>query len=249
VWRPDTAPIGSIVAVHGWGDHSGITTRHTAEPLTSAGYAVYALDMRGHGRTEGLRGHFDRWASLLHDLELFLALVRRGEPGVPVFVMGHSLGGQLALSYCTQASDTVDGLILVCPALRAHVPWWQKLGARVVSAVRPTQVLYNVPNNPAYQADPMADRMIGTARLLAEMLGAMARTRAGLDKVRLPLHIIAGRHDPVVHVPEVNELLRLVGATDKQLKVYEATAHNPFDQADAPRVLADLLAWLQSRRK
>lgn len=247
VWRPDTAPIGSLIAVHGWGDHSGIVARHTAEPLTSAGYALYAFDMRGHGRTEGPRGHFDRWSSLLGDLDRCLSLVRRADSGVPVYLMGHSLGGQLALSYCMQSGEPVDGLILLCPALRAHVPWWQKLGPRLVSVVRPTQVFCNAPNYLADQKDPMAARMIGTARMLAEMLGAMERTLAGLGRIRLPLHIIAGRKDHVVHVPEVAELLRLVDSTEKQLKVYEGTAHNPFDQPDAPQVLADLLAWLGSR--
>ena len=249
VWRPDSAPAGSIVALHGWGDHSGIIARHTAEPLTSAGYALYAPDMRGHGRREGLRGHVDRWSSLLNDLARLLAMVRREHPGVPLYLMGHSLGGQLALSYCTQTSDPANGLILICPALHAHAPWWERLGARVVAAVRPTQVLFEKPNYAAYREDPMADRMIGTARLLTEMLGAMERTFAALDKVLLPLHVIAGRHDHVVSVPEVEDLLRRVGSAEKQLKVYEATAHNPFDQPDAPQVLAGLLAWLESRRK
>ncbi|HEX2299048.1 MAG TPA: alpha/beta fold hydrolase, partial [Pseudonocardiaceae bacterium] len=97
-WLPDGEVRGVVVLVHGFGEHSA-RYGHVGTRLAEAGFAVYASDHRGHGRTEGRRANIQRMALIVDDLGGFVWFAADRHPGLPVFMIGHSLGGLIALQY------------------------------------------------------------------------------------------------------------------------------------------------------
>ena len=114
-WLPDAEPRALVVIAHGASEHSARYS-HVAERLVAAGYAVYALDHRGHGRSEGKRAQLDRLDHVVADLRGFVDLTAQRNPGVPVYLLGHSMGGAIAVAYAMRHQETLAGLVLSAPA-------------------------------------------------------------------------------------------------------------------------------------
>ena len=110
-WLPDQAPLGVVCLVHGLGEHTGRYT-HLANALTAEGYALAGYDLRGHGRSEGKRGHASSYEALLDDIELLLKAVNEQFSGSPTFLYGHSLGGNLVLNYVLRRKPGLTGVIV-----------------------------------------------------------------------------------------------------------------------------------------
>jgi acylglycerol lipase len=113
-WLPEAGPRALVVIVHGASEHSG-RYAHVAERLVSAGYAVYALDHRGHGRSEGKRAQLDRLDYVVADLRAFVDLAAERHPAAPVYLLGHSMGGCISVAYAVRHQETLAGLVLSAP--------------------------------------------------------------------------------------------------------------------------------------
>src|SRR5437899_9415222 len=134
-----TAPRAAALILHGWADHAG-RWRETGERLRDAGLAAYLLDLRGHGRSGGRRGHLSRFSQLLGDLQAFRRVVRLRTAG-PQVVFGLSFGGLVALRYLeTQPSDPITAGVICCPwlGLAFRPPLWKLVGARLLADLWPT---------------------------------------------------------------------------------------------------------------
>src|SRR5262245_34524831 len=118
-WQPEGKAHGVVVISHGLNAHSGLY-EWAAQQFTSNGLAVYALDHRGRGRSEGERFFVKKFADWTTDLATFIDIVKAREPGLPVFLLGHSAGGVIACGYTLEHQDELAGLI--CEALAAQVP-------------------------------------------------------------------------------------------------------------------------------
>src|SRR5437764_6735523 len=126
------APRGVVLALHGWSDHAG-RWRDVGERLRDAGYSSYLLELRGHGRSGGRRGHLARFSQLLGDLQAFRRVVRR-RTDRPQLLLGTSFGGLVALRYLeTQPSDPIAGAVVVSPllGLAFRPPAWKRFVGRV----------------------------------------------------------------------------------------------------------------------
>lgn len=136
-WSPVQAR-GVVVVVHGFGEHSD-RYGHVARRLAADGYATYALDHRGHGRSEGPRAVIDRLADAVSDIDRLVVLAGDAHPGLPVFMLGHSMGGLLAVQYALTHQDRLTGGLLLSGALAAldAAPAPARLVARLLSAVAP----------------------------------------------------------------------------------------------------------------
>ena len=117
-WHPAGVPRGALINLHGLGDHGGLYPR-VVEHFTAAGWAVYAPDLRGNGRSSGQRGYVERWQELRNDLRAFVALVRRGGIDRPPVVQGNSLGGLIALDYALHEPASISGVVAIAPPLGA----------------------------------------------------------------------------------------------------------------------------------
>ncbi|HUE28113.1 MAG TPA: alpha/beta fold hydrolase, partial [Solirubrobacteraceae bacterium] len=146
-WLPEGDPRAIVVLAHGASEHAG-RYEHVAARLVGEGYGVYAIDHRGHGRSEGPRALIDRIDNAVADLDSLVCLAAGEHPGASVFLLGHSMGGAIAVSYALAHQDRLTGLILSAPlaALEA-APAPMRLVARVLSALSPGLPLFPIDPN------------------------------------------------------------------------------------------------------
>ena len=252
-WLPDTEVRGVVVLVHGFGEHSA-RYRHVGTRLVAAGFAVYAADHRGHGRTEGRRANIERMALIVDDLGGFVRFAADRHPDLPVFMIGHSLGGLIALQYATGPDPALDGLVLSGPLVLVTVgsPVLKRL-AGVLSAVFPDLEVTGldvdaISRDPevvrAYQADPLVHHGKIPARTGAEILATAEALPQRLPALRVPLLLLHGAEDRIC-VPAGSTLVHdTVSAPDKTLRRYEGLYHEIFNEPEQDEVLGDLVAWL-----
>ncbi len=255
-WLPDGPPRAVVVIAHGAGEHSG-RYAHVAARLVDEGYAVYALDHRGHGRSEGPRAVIDRLDNAVADLDQLIVLAAGEQPGVPLFLLGHSMGGTIAVRYAIAHQDRLTGLILSAPlaALEAASPV-TRLVARVLSALTPRLGLFAVDptlvsRDPAvvkeYETDPLVHHDRLPARTIAELAGAVESFPETAGAITVPTLIMYGSGDHLVPPAGSMMLNDRIGATDKKLKTYDGLFHEILNEPEQDAVLNDMCAWLRAR--
>ena len=250
-------PAGAIALVHGYGDHGG---RHTwfGEDMAARGYAVYAYDLRGHGQSTGTRGQIKRFDDYLDDTAIFLDEVRRRQPGKPVVLLGHSLGGLICARFAEERPCDVRALIFSSPFFSLTVqPEPLKLfGAKVLSAVWPGRDIGNTVMAAdlshdqavvdAYVTDPLVHH-VATARWAAETMAAQEAAMAAAPRVTLPLLLLYGKDDEVADPAFAEAFFAQAGSQDKKLIHYEGFYHELFNEVDRAQVFADVATWLAER--
>jgi len=257
-WRPAGEPAAVLAVVHGYGEHGG-RYRGLAEDMAARGYALHVYDLRGHGRSAGRRGHLGRFSDYLDDTAVFLEAVRGEQPGRPLILLGHSLGGLIAAAYVEdRPTEGLAGLILSSPFLRLGmpVPPLKLNAARLLSLVAPT---VNVGNTltaaalshdqdvvRAYGTDPL-NHHVATARWAAEVVAAQNAALSAAGDIRLPLLLLYGDADAVADPHAAGELFAAAGSTDKTSRCYEGYYHEIFNETGRAAVFADLAAWLEAR--
>ncbi|HEY7834044.1 MAG TPA: lysophospholipase [Ktedonobacterales bacterium] len=254
-WRPDAGePRATMAVVHGFGEHSG-RYENVVNRLVPAGYAVYAFDLRGHGRSPGQRGHVDRWTEYREDVGAFVRHAAAGEPGRPFFLMGHSMGGLIVLEYAEQHPEGLRGVVASGPLLATPGISPVKLAlGRMISRVYPrfsldagldvTAISRDPAVVAAYRKDPLVHSR-GTARLSTEIAAAQARTLAGAANWTLPLLIIHGAADRLA--PAVGSRAffeRVPASVDKERDEIPDGAHEPHNDTSQQQALDILQGWL-----
>jgi len=255
-WLPEAEPRAVVVNLHGLGDHSGLYVA-LVEYLVERGFGVHAFDQRGHGQSAGQRAYIASWADYREDLGTFLGMVRHESPNRPVFVIGNSLGGLIALEYALIRPDGLDGVVAVSPPLgRLGVPPMLMALGRVMSRIWPRfsleahMDLGNLSRDPQAAAELMSDPLFhrqGTARLSTEVTAAIARVQAGAASFRAPVLLLHGGDDRMVSPDGTRRFFAALGAPDRTFHEYPRAYHALFADLDAARVLADLYAWMTAR--
>jgi alpha-beta hydrolase superfamily lysophospholipase len=254
-WRawPVAAPRAVVAVVHGLGEHSGRYAR-LAEALNRSGVACWALDLRGMGRSEGRRGHVDRWSQWVDDCAAFDALVRERSGGAEVVPLGHSFGGVVVASAVLAGAVRPRRFVLSNPAFRpaVRVPGWKLRLGRVTSGLVPTLALGNevdprlLSRDPAvaveYAADPLVHDRI-SSRLFTEWVAASDAALRDAGRLDVPCLLIVSEDDRISDAQGALELGRRAGAGAKVLS-YPGRYHEPFNDLGAEEVFADLAAWL-----
>lgn len=253
-WLPDAEPRAVVVVVHGVFEHSGRYAR-LAEDLNRRGYAVYAMDLRGHGRSEGERAMIRSFDLFLDDLELFLERTTARQPGKPVFLLGHSMGGAVAALLSIKRPPKIRGMILSAPAVLVAggvFPLLRRL-AWLASIVWPTLRVTRlgcrfVSRDPAvveaFRNDPLVFHDRFPVRTGSEILRAAKRIQTDAERMTLPMLVLHGTGDYVTDPQGSRMLVARAHSTDKTLQLYEGLYHEIFSEPERQQVLDDLLAWL-----
>lgn len=253
-WRPEGEPRAAIALVHGVGEHSG-RYGNLADPLVSAGYAIYGYDQRGHGRSPGPRVHIERWADYRDDLQAFLDLVAAHEPGRPLVLYGHSMGSLVVLDYLMEHPGGLAGAIVSGVALQpagVGKPY-QRVMVRVLSYVAPRLSVDlkidpdHLTRDPAALAAGRSDPHLtsrATVRWGAESLATVERITAGMAAIDLPLLVLHGEADPLNRPAGAQALVDTARSTDATLRVYPGVRHEPHNDLGHERVAADVIDWL-----
>jgi alpha-beta hydrolase superfamily lysophospholipase len=244
------------VLAHGASEHGG-RYAWVAEQLAERGFATYVGDHRGHGRSSGARAFVDRLDNVVRDLDRVVELAQQAHPGATTFLLGHSMGGAVALAYAIEHQDRLDGLVLSAPlaAVEAASPVTRVAG-RVLSTVAPRAGVYDIDSSgvsrdPAvvqdYDADPLNHHGKLPARTVAELTGAVARFPDQVGRLTLPILTMHGTADRLTP-PEGSEMvLERAGSEDKSIIRYDGLFHELLNEPERQRVLDDAVAWMDAR--
>ena len=246
---------GGILLTHGMGEHSGRYT-HVVERLNAAGFRVLTWDLRGHGRSQGRRGDIRNYDVLLEDL-LAVWSIARSEPG-PVFLYGHSLGGQITLNFAVRHRPETAGLIVTSPWLRLAFtpPRWKLILASITARVWPsfsqdTEVVANRLSRDLEFLQAMPDLDLIHHRMSARMFRALTTgaSRASLDaaQIHCPILILQGSNDPITSVEATREFFQSLQARDKSLVIVPDALHEPHNDLCRDAVLDQITAWAVAR--
>lgn len=255
-WLPEGKPRAALLLVHGLAEHSG-RYGNVVGHFVPRGYAAYGLDHVGHGRSEGTRVCVDCFEDYTEPIASYFDQIRKEQPGLPVFLVGHSLGGLIGAYYLLDHQAGLAGAVLSGPAVKVpdNISPTTLALSRMLSKLAPKMgvtalAAEGVSKDPAvvqaYVNDPLVYRGKTTARLAAEMLRAMQRVQAEAGRIELPLLVLHGGDDRLVP-PEAGRLLYgAAGSRDKTLKVYDGLYHEVFNEPEREMVLADVEAWLEA---
>jgi alpha-beta hydrolase superfamily lysophospholipase len=237
-WLPNGGERAAVVLLHGFGEHSG---RYPTliEHLVPRGYAIWAHDLRGHGRSSGPRGHLMSWAEFQGDLHRFIMHVQAEASGLPLLLYGHSLGGLIALEYGARQPERLAGIVVSAPALRWNMPVPLLWLATVVSAVRP-----GLSSGRAEDPEDPLKHARASVRLIAQEQAAMTRTNASAPTIRVPLLILHGTADTYVAGDASRAFYERVGSPDKTLLEPKGMGHFPHNEPGAEAFMHDVADWL-----
>jgi alpha-beta hydrolase superfamily lysophospholipase len=242
-----------LVIAHGLGEHSG-RYRNVSERLLPKGIGVWALDHRGHGRSGGPRGHVRVFDEYLEDLGTLIDLCKADAPaGRRCFLLGHSMGGLIALAFVLRSPEVIDGVIASSPGLglTQRIPAIKGVLGRIMSSVWPSLSLGNELDPSlisrdedtvrAYQNDPLVHDRV-TARWLTEFLSAMESTNRMASEIEIPILMQVAGDDRLVNPESSKAFFEKIAAEDKTLHVYEGLYHEVYNERedDRAKVLADL---------
>jgi acylglycerol lipase len=254
---PDDPPRGLLLICHGMGEHSGRYTT-VVDELVPDGWAVYGLDHRGHGRSRGPRVHVRRYPDYLADFGTFHGLVGARHPQLRPFVLGHSMGGQIALAYALEHQDELAGLVLSAPPLAAAavsrpVRAAYTLVGRVAPRLRRAVVdLSTISRDAAvvaaYRADALVHQGHPTIALSLALVDRMALLAARAPELRLPLLLQHGTADRICDPAGTRALAAAAGSDDLTVRWYAGFWHEIYHEPERARPLADLREWLDARR-
>ena len=254
-WLPDRPPRASLINLHGLGDHSSLYPA-LPEYFVPLGIAVHAFDLRGHGRSGGQRAYLEDWNDYREDLDTFVALVA-GRSAERPFLLGNSLGGLAVLDYALHHGSRLSGVIAAAPALGAvGVPRLLMAAGRILSRVWPRFSLRTGMNLEGISRDPAAVRAmvddplfhsVGTARLSTEVVAAIERVQRLAPSLDVPVLLLHGGADTMVSPEGTRAFFARLTVADRELIEYPDAYHALFADLDAPRVLADLRAWIEAR--
>jgi acylglycerol lipase len=240
-----------VLLVHGLAEHAGRYV-HVADALVAAGWRVTFVELRGHGHSEGRRGHTKYWHRYVEDVQAAAATINR-----PFVTVAHSMGGLVALDALSEPiAPRCLALAVSNPliSVAAPQPAWKEKAARVLSKFLPWLPLPTdldaslISHDPevvrAYEADPLVFGNV-TPRWATEMELAQARVLSNAPKATMPLLAMIGSDDRICS-PEASAELAAAWGGPTQKQVYDGFYHELFNEVDKARVLADLVAWLDS---
>ena len=254
-WRPAGTPRAAVVLCHGILAHSG-QYQWSGQQLSAAGFAVYAYDHRGRGKSEGPRLFVKDVAEYTDDLGTFVDLVKTREPGIKVFLLGHSMGGVISCTWALDHQKEIAGFICESFAFEVWAPKPVLSLVRFLARVAPKLPVLKLHEKDftrdpqaleKLNSDPLTHGEVQPAGTVAALLKATDRMRAEFGTITLPLLILHGTKDKAT-VPAGSQIFHdKAGSSDKTLKLYEGHFHDLLNDLGKEQVMADVVDWINAR--
>jgi len=253
-WSVEQPPKGVVLLVHGLGEHCGRYTK-LANYLNENNYALCAIDLPGHGKSAGLRGHINRFSDYTEAVMSLRKQITEWYPDRPVFLLGHSMGGLISTRLLIDQQQRFSGALLSGAAIQSPQvpPAFQLAIVRFISWLLPkvgilTLDASGISRTPAvveqYMNDPLVNKGKLSARLITEMFSTMDNCKARAAEIKLPIKIMHGSAD-VMTAPTGSEYLyQHISSKDKSLTIYDGLFHEIFNEPEAPNIYAEIVDWL-----
>lgn len=249
-WRPDADAKAAVLLLHGIAEHSG-RYEHVGRRMADRGYDVVAIDHRGYGRSGGRRGHCDRWSQFTDDVEDHMRELQA--LGLPIVLLGHSMGGLMATRYVIDERIPPDVLVLSGPALGAEIPTHLRVAAPLIGRILPTveikedgdpSLLASEPEvGEVFYADPYRVPY-PTARLGWELMKTIDEARAGIARVTMPTLVQHGGDDGLVPAA-ASEIFETLPNAERI--VYPGLRHEIYNEPDRLAIIDEMIAWVDAR--
>lgn len=255
-WTPKAIPRAVVVLSHGFGEHAR-RYDHVAARFGEAGLVTYALDHRGHGRSGGKRVLCRDISEYTGDFHTCAGIGAREHPGLPLVVLGHSMGGAIVFSYGVDRPDNYQLMVLSGPAVAMTDAVSPLLAfvAKVLGAVAPGLPVEKLDSSlvsrdpavvAAYDGDPLVHHgrvPAGVARALIKVGETMPSRAAALTA---PLMVVHGADDGLIPAAGSKRLAECVGSDDVRLTVYPGLYHEVFNEPERAWVLDDVVGWIDA---
>lgn len=248
-----------LVIAHGLGEHSG-RYGNVVNRLLPVDYSLWIPDHRGHGQSGGKKGHVLNFEQYLLDLRLMVEMAKEGLPeGRKIFLLGHSMGGLIALCFALQNPELIDGVIASSPALGMviEVPAVKNALGQVMSFLWPglqlgneldaTKISRDESVVKAYQNDALVHDRV-SARWFTEMLSTMEEVNRQASRMQIPVLMQVAGDDHLVNAQSSKQFFEKLTVADKTLHMYDGLYHEIYNEleGDRQKVLGDLESWLDS---
>lgn len=254
-WQPAAAPRGVVVIVHGFNSHSG-QYLWVGEQFAAKGLAVYALDLRGRGCSEGERFYVEKIEDFTDDVQTLVKQAKAENPGLPVFMLGHSAGGVTACVYTLDHQTEIDGLICESFAYELPVPDIVLTFLKGLSFITPHTHVFSL-NNKDFSRDAATVESMNEdilikgesqpAQTAKVMINASHRLTEEFSTITLPVLILHGTEDKATKPSGSQHFYERTGSADKTLKLYEGHFHDLLNDTDKEIVMADIQNWIDER--
>jgi len=252
-WRPATAR-AVVTIVPGFNSHSGYYG-WVADQLTASGFAVYALDLRGRGQSDGERFYLNRFADYVADVSSLMTIAKSREPGLPVFLLGHSAGGVVACTYALDHQAELAGFICEDFAFQVPAPDFALAVIKGLGHVAPHAHVLKLKNTDfsrdekivaAMDQDALIAHEVQPTQTVAEMVRADERLKKEFPLFKLPVLILHGTMDKVTKPSGSQLFYDTAGSTDKTLKLYAGYFHDPLNDLGKEVVMGDIKTWIDA---
>ncbi len=253
-WHPDGKARGVVVIVPGFNAHSGYYS-WVAEQLTAEALAVYAVDLRGRGKSDGERFYVEKFQDYVDDVSALVNRAKSREAGLPVYLLGHSAGGVVSCLYALENQSQLAGLICESFAFQVPAPDFALAVFKGLSHVAPHAHVLHLKNEDfsrdpnivqAMNDDPLIANETQPTKTLAEMVRADERLEKEFPRIKLPVLILHGTSDKAAKPSGSQLFYDTVGSTDKTLKFYEGGYHDLLNDTDKQRVMSDIRVWINA---
>jgi alpha-beta hydrolase superfamily lysophospholipase len=251
-WRPDSAPRAVVALCHGFNAHSGYYG-WTADQLVSDGYAVYAVDLRGRGKSDGERFYVKDVSEYEADVDALVNLAKSREPKLQTFLLGHSAGGVTSVIYTLDYQKELDGLICMNFAYQVPSPDFAIAALKGLAHIVPHAHVVALKNEnfsrdpaavKAMNEDPLIAHETQPTSTMAALAHADERLKKEFGKITLPVLIMHGKADKVTKWEGSQEFYDKAGSSDKTLKLYEGHYHDMLNDTGKETVIRDIQQWL-----
>jgi alpha-beta hydrolase superfamily lysophospholipase len=241
--------------VPGFNAHSGYYG-WVGEQLAARGISAYAIDLRGRGASQGERFFVERFSDYVDDVARLVRLAKSREPGLPVFVLGHSAGGVVSCLYALEQQGELAGLVCESFAYQVPAPEVALSVLKGLSHLAPHAHVLRLKNadfsrDPAAVAkmdrDPLIANEVQPTLTVAELVRADERLKREFSRITLPVLILHGTSDKAAKPAGSQSFYEAAGSSDKTLKLYDGYFHDPLNDLGKERVMTDITDWLEQR--
>ena len=254
-WQPSGVARAVVVLCHGFNSHSGYYVR-TGEALAARGFAAYALDLHGRGRSDGERFYVESISEYVQDVAMVVSLAKSRHAGLPTFLLGHSAGGVVSCIYTLENQDELAGFICESFAFQVPAPDFAIAALKGLSHLAPHAHVLKLHNEDfsrdpavvsAMNLDPLIANETQPTRTIAELARADERLGHDFPQITLPILILHGTADKATKPSGSQTFYDTAGSKDKTLKFYEGHYHDLLNDVGREEVLGDVVQWMEAR--